>query len=116
MARIVGLGCGLSIDDFGTGYSSLTRLQKLPATEIKIDKSFVMHLTDNPSNEIIVESTLNLARTLELGCVAEGVEDERAAEILQHHGCREAQGFHFSKPVPQDEAFELLQGQLVSGN
>ncbi len=108
MNQIAGIGCGLSIDDFGTGYSSLTRLKELPVTEMKIDRTFVMKLAEDQNSEIIVESTINLARMFGLDCVAEGVEDERAAEILRNHGCLQAQGYLFSKPVSQEDAMALL--------
>jgi len=95
-------GFRLSIDDFGTGYSSLVQLQRLPFSEIKIDKSFVMHLAENQSCRIIAEIIVDLAKRLGLKSVAEGVEDERTLTSLLGMGCDAAQGHHLSRPLPAD--------------
>ncbi len=87
------MGVRISIDDYGTGYSSLSYLRDLPIDEIKIGRSFVTALTNNPRNGAIVGSTIELAHALGLGVVAEGVEDESTIERLRALGCDRAQGF-----------------------
>ena len=95
-------GCQLSIDDFGTGYSSLSRLARLPVDEVKIDQSFVMGMSTDEGNAVIVRSTIDLARGLGLRVVAEGVEDEAAWDALSVLDCGIAQGYLLSRPVPAD--------------
>jgi diguanylate cyclase (GGDEF)-like protein len=96
-------GVTLSLDDFGTGYSSLSHLAELDIDEIKIDKSFVLHMGDNEVCAAIVRSTVDLARNLGLRSVAEGVEDEETWLALRSLGCDEAQGFYVSRPQSADE-------------
>ncbi len=100
-------GVKIYLDDFGTGYSSLSHLHKLPVDALKIDRSFVrsLLLTDRPA---IVESILALARTLDTGVVAEGVESNLQALELERLGCRHAQGFYFSAPLPMLAVEDLL--------
>ncbi len=95
-------GFRLSIDDFGTGYSSLVQLQRLPFSEIKIDRSFVMQMTKNKGCRVTAEIVVDLARKLELKSVAEGVEDEAALDSLAAMGCDMAQGYFLSRPVAAD--------------
>ncbi len=97
--RIAKLGVRISIDDFGTGYSSLAYLRKLPVTEIKIDRSFVMEMLDNPGDEAIVQATIGLAKSLGLDVVAEGVENDATMVKLKSLGCNLLQGYHISKPM-----------------
>ena len=104
------LGVGLSLDDFGTGYSSLAYLRKLAVDELKIDKSFVMQMANDEDDAVIVRSTVDLARNLNLRVVAEGVEDEDAWRALEAMGCEVAQGFYLSKPVPADQFETWLDG------
>jgi EAL domain-containing protein (putative c-di-GMP-specific phosphodiesterase class I) len=94
------LGVGVSIDDYGTGQSSLAYLQKLPATELKIDKSFVATIADQPRNAIMVRSTIAMAHELGLKVVAEGVEDEACLAQLREMGCDLAQGWLIARPMP----------------
>jgi EAL domain-containing protein (putative c-di-GMP-specific phosphodiesterase class I) len=101
--KLSAMGIRLAIDDFGTGYSSLAYLKKLPIDEIKIDRSFVMHMREDMDDATIVRSTIDLARNLGLDVVAEGVESEEAWEQLSTLGCTVAQGYFLSKPVPADE-------------
>jgi len=103
------LGFGISIDDFGTGYSSLAYLKNLPADEIKIDKSFVMNMANDKKDESIVKAAVNLAHTLGLKIVAEGVEDERTFDLLTAMGCDYAQGYYMAKPMPCDDVIEWIQ-------
>lgn len=104
-------GFKLSIDDFGTGYSSLVQLQKMPFSEIKIDKSFVLRMASNHGCKVIVEIVIDLARKLGLTSVAEGVEDQMALDSLREMGCDAAQGYHVSRPLPADRVVELLRKQ-----
>jgi diguanylate cyclase (GGDEF)-like protein len=97
------LGVGLALDDFGTGYSSLARLRRLPVDELKIDKGFVLNMTKDDSDEMIVRSTIDLGRNLGLRVVAEGVESEGVWKRLAELGCDEAQGYYLSRPVPAPE-------------
>jgi EAL domain-containing protein (putative c-di-GMP-specific phosphodiesterase class I)/CHASE2 domain-containing sensor protein len=94
------LGVGISIDDYGTGQSSLSYLQKMPATELKIDRSFIAAMADGPRDRILVRSTIAMAHELGLAVVAEGVEDEACLELLREMGCHQAQGYGISRPVP----------------
>lgn len=89
----------LSIDDFGTGYSSLSYLKKLPVTELKIDKSFVMEMMNDESDRVIVHSTINLAHNLGCTVVAEGIEDEQTLHTLCALGCDIGQGYFISRPL-----------------
>jgi diguanylate cyclase (GGDEF)-like protein len=94
------LGVSLSIDDFGTGYSSLGYLRRLPVDEIKIDRSFVLHMIEDDNDAVIVRSTVELGRNLGLKTVAEGVETPEVLRTLRAWGCDVAQGYWFSPPVP----------------
>ncbi|WP_018412086.1 putative bifunctional diguanylate cyclase/phosphodiesterase [Methyloversatilis thermotolerans] len=96
-------GCALSIDDYGTGYSSLSYLRRMPVSEMKIDRSFVMHLLDNPNDEIIVRSTIELAHNMGLKVTAEGVESEDVLNRLRELGCDLVQGYLISKPIPREQ-------------
>ena len=90
--KLASFGIRLSIDDFGTGYSSLAYLKRLPVSEIKIDRSFVMHMDVDENDATIVRSTIELARNLGLDIVAEGVESERIWQQLQELECTIAHG------------------------
>jgi diguanylate cyclase (GGDEF)-like protein len=98
--RLSAIGVQLSIDDFGTGYSSLAYLRKLPARQLKIDRSFVMDLEQSEDARSIVEAVVRLAHALDLRVVAEGVETAGQRDILQGMECDELQGFLFAKPMP----------------
>lgn len=98
--RISAFGVRLSIDDFGTGYSSLSYLKRLPLHSLKIDRSFVSDMLQDEQDLIIVRSTINLAHSLGLDVVAEGVEDRATAEALRALDCDFAQGFYYNRPVP----------------
>ena len=108
LSRLRQRGIRLSLDDFGTGYSSLTYLKELPVDEIKIDKSFVMELALMHSEEVIVHSTIDLARNLGLEVVAEGVDSEVAWEHLATLGCHYGQGYYLSRPIPPQQLSRLL--------
>jgi diguanylate cyclase (GGDEF)-like protein len=97
------LGVALSIDDFGTGYSSLSYLKRLEAHELKIDRSFVFSMTSNSNDAVIVRSTIELGHNLGLRMVAEGVENAETWTMLKALGCDVIQGYHLSRPLPQEE-------------
>ncbi len=103
VSELVALGVGVSIDDYGTGHSSLAYLKDLPATELKLDRSFVAELGTDPRIATIVRSTVDLAHSLGLRLVAEGVEDAATLERLVALGVDVTQGYHHSRPVPAEE-------------
>ena len=109
ITELVHMGVTIAIDDFGTGYSSLAYLRQLPAAEIKIDKSFVMRMDRDKDDAVIVGSTIQMAHSLGLKVVAEGVESERIWCELQALGCDYGQGYYFSRPVPADAFADLLR-------
>ncbi|MEM7096004.1 MAG: EAL domain-containing protein [Actinomycetota bacterium] len=108
LSRLSELGVKISIDDFGTGYSSLARLVDLPISEVKIDKHFVHQSLQDRRDEVIVRSIVELAETLDLHIVAEGVENRSEVNLLLSAGCDEAQGYLFSPAIPLEEALDLL--------
>lgn len=108
LARITATGSRLAIDDFGTGYSSLAWLEKLPVDVLKIDRSFVSEMAEGERSGAIVRSTIGLAHSLELGVVAEGIEDQATARALRAMKCDLGQGFYFAKPEPPEEAARHL--------
>jgi diguanylate cyclase (GGDEF)-like protein len=108
LQRLRAVGVRVSIDDFGTGYSCLAYLHVLPIDKIKIDQSFVRSLRRNAGSEAVVSTIIQLARSLNMGTVAEGVEDEASAAILLRLGCRQAQGHLYGKPMPADEMTAFL--------
>ncbi len=103
------IGISLSLDDFGTGYSSLSYLQQFPFDYLKIDQSFVRNLVNNPSNMAIITAILNMARSLNLKVIAEGVETEKELTFLKMQKCDIIQGYLFSRPLPFTEFKSLLQ-------
>ncbi len=108
MRKLHQLGIKLSIDDYGTGFSSLAYVKQLPVDELKIDKSFVMDMTHNENDAVIVRSTIDLAHNLGLKVVAEGVDSQDKADLLEILDCDYLQGFHLSIPVPAQQAEVLL--------
>ena len=107
--KLSAMGIRLAIDDFGTGYSSLAYLKRLPVDEIKIDRSFVMHMSEDEDNATIVRSTIDLGQNLGLQVVAEGVETAEVWEKLTSLGCNVAQGYYLSRPVPADDLRDWLR-------
>lgn len=97
------IGVQLSIDDFGTGYSSLSYLKRFRVDKLKIDQSFVRDLASDPESAAIVQAIIQMAHSLNLRTVAEGVETAQMLEIITRYQCNEAQGYHFSRPVPAEE-------------
>jgi len=108
LAQIKRTGVSIAIDDFGTGFSSLSYLQRLQVDRLKIDRTFVSEITDAARGSSIAEMVIELARNLGLSIIAEGVEDERQAQILQSLGCPLAQGFLFARPLTPGQLIEWL--------
>ena len=103
------LGTNIAIDDFGTGYSSLAYLAKLPVQELKIDRSFIITMLEDPAVMMLVATMISMAHALKLKVVAEGVDEEDQAKELKRLGCDQMQGFLFSKPVDFDAIAALLR-------
>jgi len=108
------IGVLLALDDFGTGYSSLSYLRRYPIDALKIDQSFVHHLTTAEDDAGIVTAVIGMGKSLHMSVVAEGVETREQLKILQEHNCPEAQGFYFSRPVPAEEFSHLVEGGILS--
>ena len=100
LSRLFALGVRIAIDDYGTGYASLSYLKQLPADELKIDRAFVQHLIRDHSDQVIVQSTVNMAHSLGISVVAEGVEDQATWSLLEMLGCDIAQGYYLCRPAP----------------
>lgn len=112
LTRVRLIGFSLSIDDFGTGYSSLVELQRLPFTELKIDKSFVTELTENNANMHIVRSIINLGQNMGLSLVAEGVETKAAMDNLTNLGCDNVQGYLISRPLSATDFISWYKNKI----
>ena len=106
LTRLRMKGIGLSIDDFGTGHSSLSQLYRVPFTELKVDKSFVMNMQHDEDAKGIVKTCIMLGHELNMKVVAEGVEDKEIMALLYEMGCDIAQGYHIAKPMPADKLLE----------
>jgi|GEM_PF-5713915 len=102
------LGVKIALDDFGTGFSSLAHLRRLPVDRLKIDRTFVSGLPDSADDVAIVSAVIGLARNLDIGVLAEGVETVAQVDFLREHGCPEAQGYLFSRPQPPEECGRLV--------
>jgi diguanylate cyclase (GGDEF)-like protein len=110
------LGVRLSIDDFGTGFSSLSYLSRFPIDTLKIDKSFIRHITTKTSDIAIAKSIIALARSLGLKVVVEGVENQAQLEFFRAHMCDEIQGYYYSQPMPGADFAKLLTEPLIGTN
>ena len=108
LSELQSMGINLAVDDFGTGYSSMAYLKNLPINELKIDKSFVIGLDTDSSNEAIVRSTIDLAHNLGLRVIAEGVETQQTWDLLNDLECDVAQGFHMGKPVSSGDIEKII--------
>jgi EAL domain-containing protein (putative c-di-GMP-specific phosphodiesterase class I) len=102
-------GIRMSIDDFGTGFSSLSHLKKFKVYKLKIDQSFVRDISTDSEDKAIVSAIINMARSLGLTTIAEGVETTAQLDFLREQDCDEMQGYHFSKPLLPDAFRALLE-------
>lgn len=107
--EITNLGIHISIDDFGTGYSSLSHLKRFTVNTLKIDKSFVRDVEKSATDAAIATAIIAMGSSLKLKVIAEGVETEEQMEFLRENNCDQVQGFLFSKPLPADQALEMLR-------
>ena len=109
-------GVSISLDDFGTGYSSLSYLQNLPITTLKMDRAFVEDITKNTITENLASFIISMAHKLNLEVIAEGVETKLQLDTLKKYNCDKVQGYYYSKPVPEEQAFLLLENKGVDRN
>jgi diguanylate cyclase (GGDEF)-like protein/PAS domain S-box-containing protein len=114
LTQLRSVGMQVAVDDFGVGYSSLGQLTRLPATSMKIDRSFIMNVPGDASSGSITEAIIAMAKRLKLRCIAEGVETRAQLEFLRTNHCEAFQGFLFSRPVTALEATAMLRAQAVS--
>lgn len=108
LKQLLDMGIRIALDDFGTGYSSLSYLRKIPINTLKIDKSFIDNITSNKKEESIINNIIQMAHSLELKVVAEGVETKEQLSVLRERECNYIQGYYFSKPLPAYEIEKLL--------
>jgi EAL domain-containing protein (putative c-di-GMP-specific phosphodiesterase class I) len=111
MRRLRELGARVALDDFGTGYSSLAYFKDIPATELKVDKSFVMNMLTERADRAIVDTVIKLAHAFGLSVVAEGVEDVAVLAALRELHCDVAQGYYFSRPLAPAAYAEWLRSR-----
>lgn len=111
IATLKAMGCGISLDDFGTGYSSLSHVHRLPLDKIKVDRSFVAEINENPVSHKIVKSLAGLCDDMEIACVVEGVETRAQLDSLRRLGCDFIQGYYFAKPMPADAIADYLANE-----
>ena len=109
LEKLRDMGFKISIDDFGTGFSSLSYLKDMPANTLKIDKSFLDTLIEDPSTQVITENMICLSKKLNLVSIAEGVETEQQFAYIRRMGVDVIQGYLFSKPIPKPEMEKLIQ-------
>lgn len=107
------MGVRIAIDDFGTGYSSLSYLKRFPVNTLKIDRSFIQDICQNKDDAAITTAIIAMAHSLQLSVVAEGIETPEQLEFLRHRRCEVAQGYLFSRPLPQEEMTELVMSRLI---
>ena len=115
LQRIRDVGVRIAVDDFGTGYSSLGQLKQFPFDKLKIDRSFVRDIPDDPDAAAIARTVIAMAHVLKLRVIAEGVESRAQADYLRRHGCDEVQGFYYGRPVSAEELGRRLQGDAAAG-
>lgn len=112
LEELAALGVDLSMDDFGVGYSNLYYLKRFPVNTLKIDKSFVQDITNEPDDRSIVDTIINMSRSLKLKVIAEGVETQEQLQFLKDLECDQMQGFLFSRPLPPEDITKLLASQV----
>ncbi len=108
------LGVNIAMDDFGTGYSSLNYLMKLPIDSLKIDKSFIDNINESNNKELIMDTIIKLAHSLNLEVIAEGVETLDQLNVLKKMSCNKIQGYLFSRPLPKDEMEEFFNKKVIN--
>ena len=108
--RIRSRGCKISLDDFGTGYSSLSYLRRIPADELKLDRSFLSEIETTQEALWIVDGVLGIAQSLKMKTVVEGLETREQVDLVRSLGCDVGQGFLFGKPRPASEALAAASG------
>ena len=116
LEQITALGVGLAVDDFGTGYSSLSHLKCLPIRRLKIDRSLIRDLPDDPDDVAIASAILALAKSLQLMVTAEGVENDQQRAFLAEKGCHHAQGCLYSPAVPANELLDTVRRVTCAGD
>ena len=114
LTRLRMKGIQLSIDDFGTGYSSLSQLYRMPFTELKVDKSFVMNMSNNEDARGIVKTCIMLGHELNMKVIAEGVEDKQTLNILREMGCDIAQGYYIARSMPAEKIIPWLRNKVIN--
>ena len=114
MRALSGMGLQISIDDFGTGYSSLSYLKRYPIHTLKMDKSFIDHVADDEEDASFARMVISIAKSLNLDLIAEGVETAEQLEFLRREGCRQIQGYFFSKPLTPEDALGYLKAHYGS--
>ncbi len=107
------LGAQLSLDDFGTGYSAMSYLTRYSFETLKVDRSFIKNILKSPKDMTLLRAILNMAHTLKMKVIAEGVETGDCADVLRDLGCEILQGYHFAKPMPAEEFVKLLESKNV---
>jgi len=115
LAIIKELGVRIAIDDFGTGYSSLAHLQRFPVDALKIDRSFISRLTENPEGETLIHTLVELGKALSIETLAEGIEQHQELSMLQQERCDSGQGFLFARPLDAAAAHSFLQSWAYAG-
>jgi len=114
LAQLRSVGMQVAVDDFGVGYSSLGQLTRLPASSMKIDRSFIMNVPQDTSAGLITEAIIAMAKRLKLRVIAEGVETRQQLDFLRTNGCEAFQGYLFSRPVTALEATAMLKAQAAT--
>lgn len=116
LKELMNMGIRIALDDFGTGYSSLNYLMKIPISTLKIDKSFIDNITSNKQNKSIIKNIIQMAHSMDLKVVAEGVETEQQLSMLKEKECDYIQGYYFSKPLSVMDTEKLLALSIKEGN
>ena len=116
LQRLRTLGVRVSLDDFGTGYSSLAYLQHFPIDILKVDIAFIREVTTNARDAVITHAIIEMAHTLQLEVIAEGVETGEQLAFLREHGCDQIQGYHLSAPLPVSELEDRIYQRLATAS